>query len=82
MSRKKASKIAIMLLIISLLSKSFGFVRDMLIARSFGVGMETDVYFIALTTSTILFGIIGLSLNTTIIPMISTIRDKEGSIGE
>ncbi len=82
MSRKKASKIAIMLVTISVFSKMFGFVRDMLIARSFGSGMEADVYFMALTTSTILFAVIGTSLNTTVIPMISEIREKEGAAGE
>ena len=82
MSRKQALKIASSLLLISIISKLFGFLRDMLIARSFGSGMETDVYFIALTSSTIIFSIIGLSVATTLIPMIYKVREDEHGSGE
>ena len=78
MSEKKIIKLTYILVIISLISKVFGFIRDLLIAKNFGAGMETDVYFIALVTSTILFAIVSLALTTTLIPMISRVVDKEG----
>ncbi len=82
MSRIKASKISVMLLIIIVFSKLTGFVRDMLLADRFGSGMETDAYFIAITSSTILFAIIGIALNTIIIPIMSDIRENQGGAGE
>ena len=78
MSEKKIFKLTYVLIIISLISKIFGFIRDLLIAKSFGAGMETDIYFIALITSTILFGVVSLALSTTLIPMISKVIKKEG----
>lgn len=78
MSEKKIFNLTYILVIILLISKIFGFLRDLFIAKNFGAGMETDSYFIALITSTILFGIISLALSTTLIPMISKVIEKEG----
>ena len=82
MSRIKASKISAMLLIIIVFSKLLGFLRDMLLADRFGSGMETDAYFIAITASTILFAIIGIALNTIIIPIMSDIKENPGGADE
>ncbi|HRX43340.1 MAG TPA: DUF2837 family protein, partial [Clostridia bacterium] len=78
MSLVKASKISLILLVIIVVSKLTGFVRDMLLAGKFGSGAETDAYFIAITASTILFAIIAGALNTIIIPLMSDIRENQG----
>lgn len=55
-----------------------GFVRDALIALSFGSGAETDAYFVALTATGIFTALIWTDINTALLPMLSKIEHKEG----
>ena len=75
---KKAAKSAVIIIILSLISKFLGFLREILIASKFGSGMETDAYFIALSATTILMGMVAAGLNTTLIPIFSEIEVKSG----
>jgi len=76
MTRKEILKIAIGLFIISLLNKCIGLSREVLMAQKFGAGTEMDVYFIAMTSSKILFVVIGVALSTTLIPILLEIKEK------
>ena len=49
----------------------------MLIASRFGSGMETDTFFIALTAINLVTTMIYQCLNTTMIPVLSEIENKE-----
>lgn len=74
---KKVAKSAITIMIFLILSKLLGFFRDILIASKFGSGFETDAYIVASTTCTIIIGIIGGALSTTLIPIFSGIKEKK-----
>ena len=75
---RQAAKSALIIMVFSLGSKFLGFLRDMLIAARFGSGMETDTYFIAMTATGIITGLITNAISTTSIPILSEIESKEG----
>ena len=82
MQHTKTIKTVSLLLIVSIISKLFGLVREIFIAKYFGISENADAYFIAIVASTILFGVVALSLNTVVIPMISEMRSRYGLSGE
>ena len=71
-------KSTFIIMIVSVISKGVGFIRDMLIANGFGVGMYTDAYNIAVTIPETIFTLIGLAISTAFLPMLSRIRAKKG----
>lgn len=75
-------KIAAMISILTLISKGLGFLREILIAKRFGSGMETDTYFIAITASVIIIGALGNALKTTLIPIFSEVEARHGKEGK
>lgn len=78
---KKASnliKSTFIIMIVSLISRALGFIRDMLIAKNFGAGMYTDAYNIAVTVPETIFTLVGLAISTAFLPMLSKIRAKDG----
>lgn len=74
----KAKKSAVILMFITLISKITGFVRDIILAQSFGASMITDAYLTALNIPVVLFDGISSSLGTTYIPMFFKIREEKG----
>lgn len=70
-------KSTFIIMIVSVISKAVGFIRDMLIARGFGAGMYTDAYNIAVTIPETIFTLIGLAISTAFLPMLSRIRAKK-----
>lgn len=79
---KKVAKSVIIMIVFSLGSKLLGFVREVLIASKYGSGMETDTYLVALTATSLIMSLIGVALNTTMIPILSEIESKEGKKGK
>lgn len=78
---KKASnliKSTFIIMIVSLISRALGFIRDMLIAKNFGAGMYTDAYNIAVTIPETIFTLVGLAISTAFLPMLSKIKAKDG----
>lgn len=71
-------KSTFIIMIVSLISKLLGFVRDMLIANNFGAGMYTDAYNIAVTIPETIFTLVGLAISTAFLPMLSKIQAKKG----
>ncbi|MFA5577658.1 MAG: murein biosynthesis integral membrane protein MurJ [Tissierellaceae bacterium] len=80
--KDKLAYSAAMISIMTLISKGFGFFREVLIANRFGSGMETDTYFVAMTATVILMGTLGAALNTTLIPIFSEIGQRYGRKGK
>jgi putative peptidoglycan lipid II flippase len=78
----KAAKSIFIMIILTIGSKVSGFVREMLIAAKFGSGFETDTFFIALSAIGLFTSIFTLSLNTTVIPIMSDIEKNEGKEGK
>ena len=75
----KAKKSAIILMFITLISKITGFIRDIILAQSFGASIITDAYLTALNIPVVLFDGISSSLGTTYIPMFFKIKEEEGN---
>lgn len=78
---KKAAKSAAMIMIFTMGSKLLGFFREVLIAAKFGSGMETDTYFIAMSATGIITGLMSNAINTTFIPVAAEIETAEGKKG-
>ncbi|NOW61302.1 peptidoglycan biosynthesis protein MviN/MurJ (putative lipid II flippase) [Clostridium saccharobutylicum] len=72
-------KSTFIIMIVSLISRVLGFVRDMLIAKNFGAGMYTDAYNIAVSVPEILFTLVGLAISTAFLPTLSKIKAKNGN---
>lgn len=73
-----AKKSAVILMIITLISKVTGFLRDIILAKSFGASIITDAYITALNIPVVLFTGISASLGTTYIPMFFKIKTEKG----
>ena len=74
----RTAKSAIIIIILTLISKLLGFIREVLVAYRFGSGIETDTFFIALTATGLVVGFISNAISTTFIPILSEIESKEG----
>lgn len=62
--------------------KVIGFIRSILMANKFGVTLETDSFFFALSTVFIFSFLLGGALTATLIPILAEIEQKEGRQGK
>ncbi len=74
-SYKKATILVIM---ITLVSKVTGFLREILLGSAYGATYVTDAYLVALTIPQTLFSSIATAITTTFIPLYSRIRVEGG----
>lgn len=76
-------KTAILLMLITIISKIFGFARDITLSYFYGASSISDAYLISLTIPTVIFSFIGTGISTGYIPMYSKIEreygEKEGN---
>lgn len=76
-------KTAIFIMLITIVSKVFGFARDMTLSYFYGTSSISDAFLISLTIPTVIFGFIGAGISAGYIPMYSKIEriygDKEGN---
>lgn len=75
---KKTVKAASVIMIITLLSKVFGFLRDMALASKFGTSVSMDAYNMATVIPMILFAAVTASIATTVVPIFTEYLQKEG----
>lgn len=61
-------KSALLLMVLTVVSKLFGFAREMTQAYYFGADMQTDAYLVAMTIPTVLFLAVSTSINNVFIP--------------
>lgn len=73
---------AMLVSIFLMLSKVMGFFRDVLTARAFGAGHESDAYFTAMSGIIIVIGALGAGLQTTLVPIFSDIKEHYGRSGK
>ena len=78
MKGNKIFKATFVVMIVTLLSRVLGMVRDILVASNFGAGVYTDAYKAAVSIPDNLFTIIGLAISTVFIPMISKVKYEKG----
>jgi len=71
-------KTAIIIMIITIFSKVFGFFRELVLSYFYGASAISDAYLISLTIPAVIFSFVGTGLSTGFIPMFSQIREKHG----
>lgn len=71
-------KTIVIVMILTLFSKSIGFIRDIILAYFYGASAISDVFIIAIVIPTIIFGVIGAGISSSYIPILSSIENKYG----
>lgn len=71
-------KTALALMVISILSKFVGFIREITLAYFYGASTVSDAYLIALTIPSVIFAFVGTGVATTYIPLYSSIVQEKG----
>ncbi len=71
-------KTAIVLMCITVISKIFGFTREIVLSYFYGASNISDAFLISLTIPSVIFSFIGTGLSTGYIPMYSKIEQKYG----
>lgn len=71
-------KIAGLIILITVVSKFFGFARDITLAYFYGASNVSDAYLIALTIPSVIFAFISTGISTAYIPMYSKIEKEYG----
>ncbi|HOM02487.1 MAG TPA: murein biosynthesis integral membrane protein MurJ [Acetivibrio sp.] len=72
-------KVAIVLVIITIASKFFGFFREITLSYFYGVSSESDAYITALTIPSVIFAFVGAGLATTFIPIHNSVLTEKGT---
>ncbi|MBA2173745.1 murein biosynthesis integral membrane protein MurJ [Halobacillus locisalis] len=73
-------KAVVTLMVLTILSKVFGFLRDVTLSYFYGASGVSDAYIIAITIPTVIFGLIAAGISTGYIPMYSRIEEEEGDL--
>lgn len=79
---EKAVKSIVVIMFFSLSSRLLGFVREMMIASKFGSNAATDSFFIAITATTLFTTFFSHTINTTLIPVLAQVQEKQGKEGK
>ena len=66
------------IMVVTLMSKTLGFLREVIFSYFYGTSSVADAYIFSLTISTIIFGFIGTGLMTSFIPVYTTVKEKNG----
>jgi len=75
---RTAAQTAVLMAILTLIAKAFGFVREMVMANFFGTTYITDAYVMAFAIPMIIFGGIFASVATGYMPLFSRITENDG----
>ena len=75
---KKTVKAASVIMVLTLISKIFGFFRDVTLASKFGTSVFMDAYNMATVIPMILFAAVTAAIATTVIPIFTEYYQKEG----
>ena len=71
-------KTAILLMIITVISKILGFVREITLSYFYGASNTTDAYLISQTIPIVIFAFIGTGISTGYVPLYSKLEEKHG----
>lgn len=71
-------KTAILLMVLTIVSKIMGFVREIGLSYFYGATNISDAYLISVTIPTVIFALIGAGISTGYIPMFSSIETEYG----
>lgn len=70
------ARATILLLVLALLSRVLGLVREMVIAWRFGASAETDAFFVAFSLPYAFYAVVGGSLTAVIVPLLAEYEAK------
>lgn len=76
--KRTAAQTAVLMAILTLISKFFGFVREMVMANFFGTTYITDAYVMAFAIPMIIFGGVFGAVATAYMPLFSKVTENEG----
>lgn len=71
-------KTAIILMLLTIFAKIFGFLREITLSYFYGASSISDAYLISITIPTVVFSFIGTGIATSYIPMFSKINKEFG----
>lgn len=71
-------KTAFLLMLVTIVSKILGFIREITLSYFYGASNISDVYLISLTIPGAIFSFIGAGISTGYIPMYSNIQQQYG----
>ena len=71
-------KVALMVMIITILSKILGFGREIVLSYTYGASAITDAYLISRTIPSVIFSFVGGGIATGFIPLYSRILNEQG----
>nr|WP_122012057.1 murein biosynthesis integral membrane protein MurJ [Maliibacterium massiliense] len=77
-SQKKTFKAAFSVTFIILISKCFGFLRDMILASTYGTSVQSDAYYMAFGVVSIMAQIVTVCITATFVPVYSKVHLHEG----
>lgn len=75
---RTAAQTAILMAILTLISKGFGFIREMIMANFYGISYVTDAYVLAVAIPGILFAGVFGAVGTAYMPVFSKIAEEKG----
>ena len=75
---RTAAQTAFLMAVLTLVSKFFGFIREMVMANYFGASYITDAYAMSFTILTVMFGGIIIAISTAYMPLYSRINEHKG----
>ncbi|MBR8734774.1 Lipid II flippase MurJ [Fusobacterium necrophorum] len=70
-------KIVFSIMIITMISKIFGFGRELVLSYYFGASSVTDAYLVSTSIPIVIFSLVGVGINSAFIPIFATISEKE-----
>lgn len=73
----KAARATVLLMVVTILSKMLGLIRDSVLASAYGTGKYAAVYVTANSISTILFAVIGTAIATSLIPLYNKLENED-----
>lgn len=73
-------KTALLIMVITILSKVFGFAREITLSYLYGASSISDAYLISITIPSVIFGFVATGLGAGYIPMYSKIIQDDGEI--
>jgi len=71
-------KTAMLLMLLTIFSKTFGFMRDIILSYFYGASNMSDAYLVSLTIPSVIFSFVGVGISTGYIPMYSKIESSNG----
>ncbi len=71
-------KTTILVILLTIIAKLFGFARNIVLSYFFGASVVSDAYLVALSIPEVLYDFVIIGISTSFIPIYSQVRKKEG----